>query len=127
MKFEDIAKESSNLDLGTNHMMVYHSGFLKSKHGTVFIRLSLYDFSSLEYPHNIIRPLYYETRRVITTKMKREGNRDTRCAYVKCLYPLLKGSPYYTDEELFMAELSGDYSEIYTNIRKEFMEWKRNN
>jgi hypothetical protein len=38
---------------------------------------------------------------------------------------MTSGSPYYADEELFAAKLSGDYSIILEKLRKEYMIWKK--
>lgn len=69
-------------------------------------------------------------RLVVTTGMKRSikdgwGNRPLGRALAKCFYPLAVGSPYYSDEELFEAKLTDDYSAILDKVRTEYMLWKK--
>jgi hypothetical protein len=78
----------------------------------------------------VISPRSRDDRLVVTSGMKKRiktgwGERSLERALVKCFYPMTSGSPYYADEELFAAKLSGDYSIILEKLRKEYMIWKK--
>jgi hypothetical protein len=133
MTFEELQSLDADLDLGVRHLLVFHSDSSYIQHfksGMVLERVDAFTFVDIEGKCKHTKIMRGDKRRVITTYMKERPRRYMMKSFsvnVKCLYPLKTGSHYYTDEELFMAEMSGDYSEIYKRIKKDFTAWKKSN
>ncbi len=76
--------------------------------------------------HSMLIPSVVDSL-VVTAKIKKERRGEYLDVSAKCIYPLVEGSPYYEDEELFEAKLSGDYRKLYKKLRKAFNAWKKEN
>ena len=133
MKFEDLAMQTGHSPIEQDYLLVYHSneGYATDvKRGELYTQhKGTFRIKSTGVPSVL---LWLDDRLVVTTKMK-SSRRDPRWkklskyTYVKCIYPMIENSPYYTNEDLFEAKLSGDYSKILKKIRKPFMKWKKDN
>lgn len=136
MHFEELSMVQPfyNHVMGTEYLLVYHSN---ESYSDSIVRGGVYTQTS-EMMYRLADSLessalvWRKDRLVMTTRMKRNGKDAageelSGYAYVKCLYPIMENSPYYTSEDLFEARLSGDYSKMQTKLRSAFMKWKRLN
>ncbi len=138
MRFEDLARQPMRHgDESVNYMLVYHGDETwvpRFKSGAIMTieanhvdywssSVTLFKYECNGVPADI-RCASTEDRFVVTTKMKKD---IVSSVYVKCFYPLDVGSPFYSDEDLFEAKLSGDYEAIRKTLRKEFNAWKKVN
>lgn len=140
MHFDELKLiETSSADDSVDYMIVYHSfenTRLKKLAKGSLVRPkrdgenSTTQFSTIAFPHERIRLAMRQDRLIVTTAMKKRikngwGDKILEYAAVKCIYPMVADSPYYEDEELFQAKLSGDYSIVFEKLRTEFMEYKK--
>jgi len=146
VKFEVLAKtEMVRADESVDYILVYHSsdkwypttykrGTIVKLSTTTDIYASPYTFTHVVEPDIIhtISGRSHSDRLIVTTKMKRRvrnniGWRTLDEESVKCFYPLVADSPYYTDEDLFAAKISNDYDVVFKKLRKAFNDWKKIN
>lgn len=135
MDFRELAtKRAFEIDGREEYLLVYHSGEGYNERigrGEIY-RRSLTGSFIRETAGDEIRLMWVDDRLVVTSHMKKVGRdpmrgKMSRCVSVKCLYPMVTDSPYYNEEDLFEAKLTGDYRALSEKIRKPFMKWKMEN